>query len=216
MDIIEISRALPDLTLEELKQIEEASLEKSFFLHKITKEDVFIPKEESLYLIVEGIALVCAYTDEDLEFNLEFGPGECVGQLGAFHQENMDFILRGMDSCTIVDIPIQEAMSRTNIHSLVNIYQRMLTAITQNLLKVLKNYGAKVNFSNEQYFLNFLISKGGSYTITSIEDLAQLLHIEMRTLQRVIKRIIDKKIIQKTNKTIEIIDMEAAERIVRF
>ncbi len=216
MDIIEISRALPDLTLEELKQIEEASLEKSFFLHKITKEDLFIPKEESLYLIVEGIALVCAYTDEDLEFNLEFGPGECVGQLGAFHQENMDFILRGMDSCTIVDIPIQEAMSRTNIHSLVNIYQRMLTAITQNLLKVLKNYGAKVNFSNEQYFLNFLISKGGSYTITSIEDLAQLLHIEMRTLQRVIKRIIDKKIIQKTNKTIEIIDMEAAERIVRF
>ena len=216
MDIIEISRALPDLTLEELKQIEEASLEKSFFLHKITKEDVFIPKEESLYLIVEGIALVCAYTDEDLEFNLEFGPGECVGQLGAFHQENMDFILRGMDSCTIVEIPIQEAMSRTNIHSLVNIYQRMLTAITQNLLKVLKNYGAKVNFSNEQYFLNFLISKGGSYTITSIEDLAQLLHIEMRTLQRVIKRIIDKKIIQKTNKTIEIIDMEAAERIVRF
>lgn len=216
MDIIEISKALPDLTSEELKQIEEASLEDSFFLHKISKEDLFIPREESLYLIVEGMALVCAYTEEDLEFNLEFGPGECVGQLGAFHEENMDFILRGMDSCTIVEIPIQEAMLKTNIHTLVNVYQRMLTAITQNLLKVLKNYGAKVNFSNEQYFLNFLISKGGSYTVTSIEDLAQLLHIEMRTLQRVIRRIMDKKIIQKTHKTIEIIDMEAAEKIVRF
>lgn len=216
MDIIEISKALPDLTLEELKQIEDASLEKSFFLHKITKGDVFIPREESLYLIVEGTALVYAYTDGDLEFNLEFGPGECVGQLGAFHQENMDFILRGMDSCTIVDIPIQEAMLKTNIHSLVNIYQRMLTAITQNLLKVLKSYGAKVNFSNEQYLLNFLISKGGSYTITSVEVLAQLLHIEMRTLQRVIRRVIDKKIIEKNNKTIKIIDMDAAEKIVRF
>jgi len=216
MDIIEISKALPDLTSQELKQIEDASLEKSFFLHKISKEDVFIPREESLYLIKEGIALVCAYTGEDLEFNLEFSPGECVGQLRAFHDENMDFVLRGMDSCTIVEIPIQEAMLKTNIHSLVNIYQRMLTAITQNLLKVLKSYGAKVNFSNEQYFLNFLISKGGVYTVTSTEDLAQLLHIEMRTLQRVTKRLIDKKVIQKDCKTIQIIDMESAENIVRF
>lgn len=147
---------------------------------------------------------------------MEFGPGECVGQLSTFHNENLDFIIRGMDFCTVIEIPIKKVMLKTNIHFLVNIYQRMLTAVTGNLLKVLKSYSAKVSFSNEQYFLNFLISKGGTCTYTSTEDLSHLLKIEIRTLQRIMKKFTEKKIIQKVHKTIQLIDTESAEKIVRF
>ena len=108
------------------------------------------------------------------------------------------------------------AIQKTDIQFLANVYQKMLKVVMNGLLKALNEYAAKINLSNEQYFVNFLISREGTYTPTSMEDFAHILHIEVRTLQRIIKKLTEKKIIQKSNKTIQIIDMESAKEIVGF
>lgn len=208
----EMAEIMPELSRDDIDQLVEGGLEDEFILHNLTKKDILFPKEDKAYLVKSGDAFVYAYTDEELEFHMKFQRGEGIGMLNIFIEENLDFILRGMDRCTVLEIPIKKALQTTNIKFILSLYEKILTAMATNLFKMLKNYAAKVNYTNEQYLLNFIVTRGGSYRFSSTEDLAHLLHIELRTLQRIVRKLSDRGVLIKRKNVIEILDYNAIQR----
>lgn len=212
MNSREMAKIMPELNKTDVQQLIDRGLEDEFVLHHLTKKDILFPKEDKAYLIKKGDAFVYAYTDDGLEFHMKFQRGESIGMLNMFIEGNLDFIMRGMDRCTVLEIPIKKALQTTNIKFILSVYEKILTTMSTNLFKVLKSYAAKVNYSNEQYLLNFIMARGGSYHFSSTEDLAHLLHIELRTLQRIVKKLSERGILIKRKNVIEILDCEAAQK----
>lgn len=214
MNIERLPHLLPKIRREEIEFIKDNGLNDYFFLHNIAEETFFTPKAGSLYMVKEGGIIVYGYVDDHLEFNMDFDIGDCIGQADLFHRENIDFIIRGKPTAIILEIPAKKIMEKGDIKFLNFIYEKMLNKMVTNIIKLFKTYAAKVNFSNEQYFINFLLNNGGSFTFTSTEDLAYILHIELRTVQRVIKKLTNQGIIEKSKKTISITDEEAAKELI--
>ena len=212
MNSKEMAKIMPELNKTDIQQLIDRGLEDEFILHHLTKKDILFPREDKAYLIKKGDAFVYAYTDDGLEFHMKFQEGESIGMLNMFIEENLDFIMRGMDRCTVLELPIKKALQTTNIKFILSLYQRILTTMSTNLFKVIKSYAAKVNYSNEQYLLNFIMARGGSYRFSSTEDLAHLLHIELRTLQRIVKKLIERGVLAKGKNIIEILDYEGAQK----
>jgi len=215
MTIEKLSELLPGLTSKELDMISSYSLNKYFFLHNISTEDIFIPKKECLYTIIKGEGVASGFLEDYLEFNIDFNQGESFGFID-LEDESVSFILKGMPSATLLEVPIKKVMERANIEFLINIYEVMTKTMIRNIFKLFKAYAAKVTFSNEQYLLDFLISKGGKFTYISSLELAYLFHIELRTLQRIIKKLVERKIIEKNGKTLKITDMDSAKKILEI
>lgn len=214
MNIERLPQLLPKIRREEIEFIRDNGLNEYFLLHNIAEETFFTPKAGNLYMVKEGGIIVYGYVDDHLEFNMDFDIGDCIGQADLFHRENIDFIIRGKPTALILEIPAKKIMEKGDIKFLNFLYEKMLEKMVTNIIKLFKTYAAKVNFSNEQYFINFLLNNGGSFTFTSTEDLAYILHIELRTVQRVIKKLSTEGIIQKSKKTISIIDEEAAKDLL--
>jgi len=214
MTIQELSKLLPGMSPKEIKMISQKSLNNFFYLRQLSKEEIFIPKENCLYIVIDGRGLATGFFEDYLEFNMEFIKGESLGFVD-LQDEHISFILKGMPSTTLLEVPIKMIMDKANIEFLVDIYNRMTKAMVRNIFKLFRAHAAKIQLSNEQFFIDFLISKGNEYTFTSTPELSRLLHIELRTLQRIIRKFTKDKIIEKNNKTFKIIDIDSAREILK-
>ncbi len=214
MNIEQLSELIPELTPEDLNIISSKSLNKYFSLHHFSGDKIFIPKGDCLYIVKEGRVVITGFVEDNLEITMEFNEGDCLGHLELLIDKPLDIMLKGMPSATVLEVPMIKIVDSVGIESLTGLNNLLNKAIVKNALKLIKKHAAKVNFSNEQYVIDFLISNGGEITYTSNEDLTQMLHIEIRTLQRIIKRLIGEKILEKNGKTLRIIDMDSARELL--
>jgi len=214
MDIKKIAKMLPKLTDNELDQISSKGLNKYFYLHSVSGGEIFIPKTGCIYFVREGSIMVSVFIEDNTEFNMKFSQGEVLGKVDLFQEEGFDGIIKGMPSATLLELPIQELLKKTDIKFIIFIYEKMMTSMSRNILSLFKTYAAKVSYSNEQYFISHLMSEGGSVTYSSTEELALLLHIDIRTLQRIIKKLRSEKLIEKDGKALTVVDIQAAEEML--
>ena len=214
MNIEQLSELIPELTPEDLNIISSKSLNRYFSLHHFSGDEIFIPKGDCLYIVEEGRVVITGFVEDSLEITMEFNEGDCLGHLELLIDKPLDIMLKGMPSATVLEVPMIKIVDSVGIESLTGLNNLLNKAIVKNALKLIKKHAAKVNFSNEQYVIDFLISNGGEITYTSNEDLTQMLHIEIRTLQRIIKRLIGEKILEKNGKTLRIIDMHSARELL--
>lgn len=217
MEIKEIKKYLPDLTDEELKEISSRSFHKLFNLYTISGDELFFLKNGYIYKVIEGEVIISGYhVEKDLEVNMNFKKGEHLGLAGLLEEEIVDFIVRGFPEAKLLELPVGDVLEKVSPRILLGVYKNLTTSMIKNLLKFFSVYAAKVNFSNDQFFINFLLENNGTYEYKSTESLAQLLHIDLRTLQRIIKRFVGKKIIKKNGKVLTIIDIEEAKKLLEI
>ncbi len=217
MDIKKISKILPKLTSNELNQISSKGLNNFFYLHRISAGEVFIPKPECIYFIEDGDIKVSIFLENNMEFNMTFSQGDSLGRFQILQEEGLDSVIEGRTSTTLLEIPIQKLLNKADIKFILSIYEEMIINMSKNILRLFKAYAAKVSYSNEQYFINYLISSGGFINYNSTEELALLIHIDIRTLQRIIKKLQDENLIKKSGKTLTVVDINGAkERIMNY
>jgi len=216
MNIEKLSELLPELTPEELNIISSKSLNDYFVLQHLSEEQIFIPRKGYIYIIKSGKIVSTGYIEDRLEIRMEFHEEDCLGYIDLLVDRPLDFILKGMPSATVLEVPMKKIMEKTDIQVFTGLHDLLSKAMMQNALKLIKRHAAKVNFSNEQYLIDFLISNGGEFIFTSTIDLAHLLHIEIRTFQRIIKKLIENKIIEKNGETLKIIDMDSAKELLEI
>lgn len=214
MTIEKLSELLPGLTPKDLNAISSKSLNRLFALRYFSGEEFFIPKQGYLYIVKKGKVILTGFIEDHLEVNVEFKEEDCLGYVDLLLEDTLDFILKGSPSATLLEIPIKELMNSTNINFLLNLYDILIKTMMRNTFKLIKKYAAKANFSNEQYLIDFLIYHDGSYTYNSTRELAQLLHMDIRTLQRAIKKLTANKILEKNKKTLKISDMNSARKMI--
>lgn len=217
MDIKEIKKYLPDLTDEELKEISSRSFQNLFNLYTFSGNDLFFLKNGYIYKVIDGEVIISGYhMEKELEVNMNFKKGEHLGLAGLLEEEIVDFVVRGFPKAKLLELPVRDVLEEVSPRILLGVYKNLTTSMINNLFKFFSVYAAKVNFSNDQFFINFLLEKDGTYEYTTTESLAQLLHIDLRTIQRIIKRFIEKKIIKKNGKIITIIDIEEAKKLLEI
>lgn len=216
MNIEKLFKLLPKLTSKERDTISSKSLNELFFLHHFSGKEIFIPKKGCLYIIKSGKVISTVFIEDYLEFNMEFKEGECLGHIDLFLDESVDFILKGMPSATLLEVPITTLMDNKDTHFLLTLYDLMIRTLMGSTLKILKTHAAKVNFSNEQYLIDFLISNGGSFAYISTNVLAQLLHMDIHTLQRAMRKLTENKILKKNEKTLKIININSARKLLEI
>lgn len=214
MTIEKLSKLLPELTSKDLNTIFSKDLNELFVLRELSGEEIFIPKDDCLYLVKKGKVISTVFIEERLVFNMEFKEGECLGHVDLFLDEAMDLILKGMPSATLLELPLKKLIDITDIHFLLNLYNIMIKNLLINILKLIKNHAAKIKLSNEQYLVEFLISSGGSFTYTSTSELAQLLNMDIRTMQRAVRKLIENGTLEKNRKTLKIIQMDSAKKLL--
>lgn len=214
MNIEQLSQLMPELTPEDLDIISSKSLNKYFTLQHFSGDEIFIPKSDCLYIVKEGRIVITGFIEDHLEVTMEFQEGDCIGYLELLIDKPLDIILKGMPSATVLEVPMIKIMDSIDLNSLTGLNNILNKAIVKNALKLIKKHAAKVNFSNEQYVIDFLITTGGEITYTSNEDLTQMLHIEIRTLQRIIKKLMGEGVLEKEGKTLRIIDMDSARELL--
>lgn len=215
MEINTLKKLLPAFTADQLKEIEENSLNTSFSIIELEPHAFFVPKEGFVYKVIEGIVIASGYLEGDMEFNVQFSEDEYLGMASIYEVEIVDYLIRAYPKGTLLEIPVNEALEKINPQFVLNVYKILTKRTIKNTIKLFKLYGAKVNFNNEQYFLYFLMSNNMKFTYSSTEDLASLLHIELRTLQRIIKKLSEGGIIKKDGKTLSIINKEKVEDILK-
>ncbi|GLI55328.1 hypothetical protein PM10SUCC1_08420 [Propionigenium maris DSM 9537] len=214
MTIEKLSKLLPELSSKDLNIIFSKSLNELFVLRQLSEDEIFTPKNDCLYIVKSGKVISTVFIEERLEFNMEFKEGECLGHVDLFLDEAMDLILKGMPTATLLELPIMKLINNTDIQFLLNLYNIMIKNLLLNTLKLIKTHAAKLSLSNEQYLVDFLISSGGTFTYTSTSELAQLLNMDIRTMQRALKRLIENKTLEKSRKILKIIHMDSAREIL--
>lgn len=215
MNIEQLSELMPQLTSEDLNIISSKSLNDYFTLQSFSGDEIFTPKNDCIYIVKEGRVVITGFIEDHLEVTMEFQEGDCLGHLELLVDKPLDIILKGMPSATVLEVPMIKIMDSIGTQTLTGLNNLLNKAIVKNALKLIKKHAAKVNLSNEQYVIDFLITNGGEITYTSNEDLIQLLHIEIRTLQRIIKKLIEGGILEKKGRTLRIIDMTLAQELLK-
>ncbi len=212
MEIDKMIDLLPNLEIDEINFIKDNSLNNYFYLHSISNGAFFIPRKGSIYMVKGGGIIIYGYINGYLEFNLDFNLDDCIGLGDLFHTKNIDLMIKGKPEAILLEIPVKKIIEKNNKEVLYSLYEKLITKVVAKTIKIVEIYAAKVTLSNDQYLIKFLLNNGGSFSFESIGELAHILHIELRTLQRLIKKLSSRGIIQKSKKTIKLIDEKTAKK----
>jgi len=181
---------------------------------EILSSDFLTLKESCIYLVKKGSVMVTLFMEESLEINMEFKQGECIGHAGLFNGDVKDVSVKGMPAATLGELPLKKFMEGEDRELKEGIYETLIKNFTGNISRLFRSYAAKVSLSNDQYFIDFLLSNSGNFTYTSIYDFSRLLHIDIRTLQRIMKKYCDNGMIKRKGKNIMIVCEELARDIL--
>lgn len=167
-------------------------------------------KLEYMYFLVKGKAKVTTLLSSGQSLLLCFNtPLSIIGDLELLDNPYADCNIVTLDSCTCIAIPIW------SIHKFGYDDPIFLRFIISSLEKKLRNnslyssinilYPLENRFAS--YLLSIIPSDSNTVTIEGVNHISELLGSSYRHLNRIIKALIDSRIIRKTKNEIHILDI---------
>lgn len=185
-------------------------------------EIVELKKGESVYCdnagklfaqyLVEGRMQYIIYTPEGGEFYINVFPGEIRGVNRCFFRivedefiGNFEADLLAKEDSVIAKLPLGKIFEM-EFPQKEKLLQKIIEIIVRENFKHSRYLFFKNIYSDEEFLIKIL-EKYDHVKVTT-KELAELLNINLRTLQRLVKNLDDAGIISRENKTISIIDQE--------
>lgn len=166
--------------------------------------------------VVEGNLQYIIYTPDGGEFYSELFPGEIAGVNIAIANADEETLTRQFEAdvvvkedTTVVKLPFEKLLKNDFPGKSEVLVKLMIMAASENMRRS-KYFIYKVVNSDEEFFLKALESNRLKKSNT--REIAQLLNINLRTLQRIIKNLVDKKVIVREKGSLRIASEEALER----
>ena len=168
--------------------------------------DEYIPT----FYILEGNLQFIIYTPEGGEFYIDLSPGDLSGvnmnlsiALGNRFDRSFEGELVAKQDSVVVELPLEK---------LIGLEFKNKSAVLERLLRLSVKEGLdrsrylffKSIYSDEEFLIKVL-EKRGLFNI-STKELSEVLNINLRTLQRLLKNLVNAKIIKKDSKSIRLID----------
>lgn len=189
-------------------------LMKAFKIKKFKKNSMVLSSGSSskeVMVVLKGEVKAHLYTDEGRSFYGIVRENGFFGLISTVLNKPVkpDFITT--KESEILIFPLKKIMT-TRKDILEKIWETIVIKTAEEAESIISYTVSRVTSSNELFFLKHLENNGGVIKYSRTAELSEELNIHLRTLQRIIKKLFEKGIIEKSRKVIKIKDMELFER----
>lgn len=203
---MQIKALLKDIGWEEFI---DTPYEGMFFLKRIQKNDLYPLHGESIarcFYVAEGRVKMIFYSSEGRELTWTFERGEWFGMEDLISGEMVYlYDIEGMDEALLLEVPLKKLIHQYKCKSF---YSKLLKIMADLTYKVGNKIVLMTNYTHEEIFLKFLQDNDYRIEGRKLPEISELVKINLRTLQRVIKKLEVSGVIGRSQDSIEVVDLE--------
>jgi|GEM_PF-2467638 len=160
--------------------------------------------------ILEGVVKVTLYMGHGKEYFAEFKEDEWIGVASNLLAVNVTVDIEAKTDTKLLSIPIKEMIEK-HPDAMIHLWEKIARGSAMEFIRFLGGSMAKAVLTNEGYFLNYLSQNDREIKFGNTKELSELLNTNLRTLQRIIRKLKEEGIIEKTKNKIWVIDEAAFE-----
>lgn len=168
-------------------------------------------KKFNTYYLIEGKTQHIIYTPEGGEFYRDFFQGEIPGLSFSLSNRRSPERFRPFDVDVIVKedsiiayLPLEKVLD-LEFKEKTAVLEKIITIGVEDHFKEFNHLLLKSIYSDEEFFIKYL-ENHKVLNIGSSKEVSEHLNINLRTLQRLLKKLIDQGVIEKTDTKISIKD----------
>ena len=204
--------ALKNIGMEEL--IETPLMEGVHIIEAKTgdNENLYGYAEGGAWCILKGRVKVISYFEDGSDFFWEHEEGEWFGIESAVLKTQVQYDVEAYSDVVVLEIPLRQIMEskETSKKMLRRIIEIMALSTERREEKAVVRMG----YGDEVYFLKYLERNNFDINYNNLRELSDILNINNRTFQRILKKMVEKGIICKARGRIELKSMENYRRYI--
>lgn len=166
-----------------------------------------------VWKILEGQAKMTIYMEHGGEYYGDFSTGEWMGVAACLIDLVGTVDIEAKKKTKVLIIPLKE-MIRNHPEVMQHLWEKIATGSALEFVRVLGGTLAKAVLSNEGYFLKYLSQNNMRIKFTNTRELSELLNTNLRTLQRIIRKLKEEGVIEKSRNEIWVVDEEKFEAAI--
>lgn len=163
-----------------------------------------------VWKILEGQAKMTIYMEHGGEYYGDFTTGEWMGVAACLIDLVGTVDIEAKKKTKVLVIPLKE-MIRNHPEVMQHLWEKIATGSALEFVRVLGGTLAKAVLSNEGYFLKYLSQNNMRIKFTNTRELSELLNTNLRTLQRIIRKLREDGVIEKSRNEIWVVDEDKFE-----
>ena len=185
---------------------------KTFEKGEVLEMDAF--SNGNVWKLIDGKAKMTIYSVHGGEYYGEFNAGEWIGVAATLMDLGASVVdIEAKEKIKTLIIPIREIIERYP-DAMLYLWEGIARASAVEFNRVLGGTFTKVVLGNEGYFLKHLKENNGRIVFRNTRELSELLNTNLRTLQRILRKLRDEKIIGKSKHEIWVLDEEKFEEFI--
>ncbi len=163
-----------------------------------------------VWKILDGQAKMTIYMEHGGEYYGDFTTGEWMGVAACLIDLVGTVDIEAKKKTKVLTIPLKE-MIRNHPEVMQHLWEKIAKGSALEFVRVLGGTLAKAVLSNEGYFLKYLSQNNMRVRFTNTRELSELLNTNLRTLQRIIRKLREEGVIEKSRNEIWVVDEEKFE-----
>ncbi len=163
-----------------------------------------------VWKILDGQAKMTIYMEHGGEYYGDFTTGEWMGVAACLIDLVGTVDIEAKKKTKVLTIPLKE-MIRNHPEVMQHLWEKIAKGSALEFVRVLGVTLAKAVLSNEGYFLKYLSQNNMRVRFTNTRELSELLNTNLRTLQRIIRKLREEGVIEKSRNEIWVVDVEKFE-----
>ncbi len=185
-------------------------------IESFKKRDVFYfePHNEEGLIFLNGKINLTSYVTDDIIFT---GTWETEIWLGITHALGINkdhYEVTFLEDTDVLFLPLKKILD-ANPKENYELWVRISKMIAQKYLNFYTSSTRRLTLPTEVFFLKSLMENGGTFNNISIQDIAYQLHLNVRTLQRTIQNLENKKFIERSRSK-KIISVISTHRVEEY
>lgn len=161
----------------------------------------------SAWCILKGKVKVTSYFEDGSDFFWELEEGEWFGMKSAILKTQVKYDVEAYSDVSVLEIPLRELLERKDASR--KMLRRIIEIMALKAESREEKAAMRIGYGSERYFLKYLERNDFDISYNNLRELSDILNINNRTFQRILKKLEERKVICKTRGRIEIKSIDA-------
>ncbi len=158
------------------------------------------------WCILKGRVKIISYFEDGNDFFWEYEEGEWFGVESAVLKTQVQYDVEAYSDVVVLEIPLREVIERKETSK--KLLRRILEIMAHSTEKREGKAVIRMGYGDEIYFLKYLERNDFHISYSNLRELSEILNINNRTFQRILKKLVEKEIICKSRGRIEVKRMD--------
>lgn len=202
--------ALRDVGLEEI--IETSLMEGVHIIEGKTGDDgnLYGYTKGGAWYILRGRVKITSYFEDGSDFFWEYEEGEWFGMESAVLKAQVQYDAEAYSDVVVLEIPLREIFENENTSK--KLLKRIIEIMAISTERREEKAVIRMGYGDEIYFLKYLERNNFDISYNNLRELSDILNINNRTFQRILKKLLEKGIICKARGRIGIKEVDVYRR----